>query len=95
MVYLSGNNCLAYDSYEVDTGNYTYNFSIFNSGEVIGSGENSMTADFNIPQDLRYPIFTSAKHWGERFTGFFQTMLRNGGRTGVSLSAGLRWTIGK
>ena len=35
------------------------------------------------------------KRWGERFTGFFQAMVRNGGRTGVSLSAGLRWTIGK
>ncbi len=35
------------------------------------------------------------KRWGERFTGFFQTMVRNGGRNGVALSAGLRWTIGK
>lgn len=35
------------------------------------------------------------KNWGERFTAFFQTMIRNGGRTGVALSAGFRWTIGK
>ena len=35
------------------------------------------------------------KSWGERFTAFFQTMLRNGGRTGVALTAGFRWTIGK
>ncbi|MCR4880507.1 MAG: hypothetical protein K6A44_00950, partial [bacterium] len=35
------------------------------------------------------------KSWGERFTCFFQTMLRNGGRNGVSLSAGLRWLVGK
>lgn len=68
LVCLSGNNCLAYDSYEVDTGNYTYNFSILNAGEVIGSGENSMAANFDIPQDLRYPIFTSAEHWGEIIT---------------------------
>ena len=35
------------------------------------------------------------KRWGERFTGFGQVMLRNGGRTGVALSAGFRWAIGK
>ena len=35
------------------------------------------------------------KSWGERFTAFFQTMLRNGGRTGVVLEGGFRWTIGK
>lgn len=32
--------------------------------------------------------------WGDCFTGYFQTMVRNGGRTGVSLSAGFRWAIG-
>ena len=35
------------------------------------------------------------KTWGERFTGFFQTILRSGGRNGISFSAGLRWLIGK
>ena len=35
------------------------------------------------------------KTWGERFTGFFQTYLTNGGRNGVGLQAGLRWAIGK
>ena len=35
------------------------------------------------------------KSWGERFTAFFQTMIRNGGRTGVVLQAGFRWTLGK
>ena len=34
------------------------------------------------------------KSWGKRFTAFFQTMLRNGGRTGVILQAGFRWTLG-
>jgi len=32
---------------------------------------------------------------GERFTGYFQSMIRNGGRTGVVLSAGFKWAIGK
>lgn len=35
------------------------------------------------------------KRWGERFTGFLQAMIRNGGRNGISLSAGFRWAIGK
>ena len=34
------------------------------------------------------------KTWGERFTGFFQTYLTNGGRNGVGLQAGFTWTIG-
>ena len=34
------------------------------------------------------------KRWGERFNGFFQTMIRNGGRTGIAFSAGFRWAIG-
>ena len=35
------------------------------------------------------------KRWGERFTRFFQTMFRNGGRNGVALSLGFRCAIGK
>ena len=35
------------------------------------------------------------KSWSDRFTAFFQTMLRNGGRTGIVLEGGFRWTIGK
>ena len=35
------------------------------------------------------------KRWGERLTGFFQTMLRNGGRNGIALSLGFRYAIGK
>ncbi len=31
--------------------------------------------------------------WKERFVGFFQTLLRGGGRNGVALQLGLRWAI--
>ena len=34
------------------------------------------------------------KIWGERFTGFFQTYLTNGGRNGVGLQAGFTWALG-
>ena len=33
------------------------------------------------------------KRWGERFTGYLQTMFRNGGRNGVGFNLGLRWRI--
>lgn len=35
------------------------------------------------------------KRVGNRFTGFGQAMVRNGGRNGVALSFGFRWAIGK
>ena len=35
------------------------------------------------------------KAWGERFTGFLQTYITNGGRNGVGIQAGFRWTLGK
>ena len=35
------------------------------------------------------------KAWGERFTGFLQAYLTNGGRNGIGLQAGFRFTLGK
>ena len=35
------------------------------------------------------------KSWADKFTAFAQTMLRNGGRTGIVLQAGFRWNFGK
>ena len=34
------------------------------------------------------------KTWGERLVGFFQTFFTSGGRNGVGLQAGVRWTLG-
>lgn len=34
------------------------------------------------------------KSWGEKFTGFFQTYITNGGRNGVGLQLGFRWMLG-
>ena len=58
-----------------------------------------MANDIRLPQLSVKPYVEYGvgvqKSWGERFTAFFQTMLRNGGRTGVALTAGFRWSIGK
>ena len=35
------------------------------------------------------------KTWGERFTGFLQTFITNGGRNGVGIQLGFRWSLGK
>ncbi|MEE3349568.1 MAG: hypothetical protein VZR09_05965, partial [Candidatus Gastranaerophilaceae bacterium] len=35
------------------------------------------------------------KQIGEKFSGYGQVMVRNGGRTGVALTAGFRWYIGR
>ena len=35
------------------------------------------------------------KTWKDSITGYLQTMIRNGGRNGVALSFGFRWTLGK
>lgn len=35
------------------------------------------------------------KRYGDKFTGYGQTLIRNGGRNGVSLSFGFRWALGK
>lgn len=35
------------------------------------------------------------KNWKDRFTAFGQAMLRNGGRTGIALTGGFRWAIGR
>ena len=50
--------------------------------------------DMSIRPYVEYGIGVQ-KRWGERFTGYGQAMMRNGGRNGVMLSIGFRWTIGK
>ena len=50
--------------------------------------------DMSIKPYVEYGIGLQ-KRWGERFTGYGQAMIRNGGRNGVMLSVGFRWAIGK
>ena len=50
--------------------------------------------DMSVKPYFQYGVGVQ-KRWGERFTGFFQTMIRNGGRNGVAISLGFRWALGK
>ena len=35
------------------------------------------------------------RYWNDKFSAYGQAMVRNGGRTGVALTAGFRWALGK
>lgn len=50
--------------------------------------------DLSIKPFVKYGIGIR-KTWGDRFVGYFQTYLTNGGRNGVGLQLGFRWTLGK
>jgi len=50
--------------------------------------------DMSVNPYVEYGIGVQRK-WGERFTGYGQAMIRNGGRNGVMLSFGFKWALGK
>lgn len=61
--------------------------------------KNVMANDVRLPQlsvkpYVQYGVGVQ-KSWADRFTAFAQTMIRNGGRNGIVLSLGFRWTLGK
>ena len=43
---------------------------------------------------IQYGVGIKRK-WKDKFTGFAQAMMTNGGRTGISLTAGFSWSLGK
>ena len=60
--------------------------------------ESKFKADIvNLPEMSIKPYVTYnlgvQKRWGERFTGYIQTLFRSGGRNGVGFNIGLRWKI--
>ena len=65
----------------------------------IGLGNRTMTAnDVKLPQLSNKPYVQYGvgiqRSWAGRFTAFLETLLRGGGRNGVMLFGGFRWTIG-
>lgn len=55
---------------------------------------NTSIPDLSVRPYFEYGVGVQ-KRWGERFTGYGQAMLRNGGRTGIALGFGFRWALGK
>jgi outer membrane autotransporter protein len=50
--------------------------------------------DMSVDPYVEYGVGLQRK-WGDRFTGFGQAMIRNGGRNGIMLSFGFKWALGK
>lgn len=50
--------------------------------------------DLSIGPYIQYGIGLQ-RRWGERFTGYGQAMVFNGGRTGIAFQFGFRWALGK
>ncbi len=91
------------------TNNSSISGIINNTGTINNAGVNMMwniigetrykAADTRLPELSVKPYVQYGagvqKSWSERFTAYFQTMIRNGGRTGIVLECGFRWTLGK
>ena len=50
--------------------------------------------DLSIKPYIKYGLGLR-KVWGEKFTGYLQAYFTGGGRNGIGLQAGFRWTLGK
>ena len=64
----------------------------FNAGGKVKAA-NVRLPEVSVNPYIQYGIGLQ-KSWGERFTAYGQLMFRNGGRNGIVMSTGLRWTIG-
>lgn len=58
------------------------------------NANNVSLPELSVKPYVRYGLGVR-KTWGEVCTGFFQTYFTNGGRNGVGLQAGFRFTLGK
>jgi outer membrane autotransporter protein len=67
-------------------------WDVFNSSHVKANG--ITLPEMSIKPYVEYGVGIQ-KHWKDNYSAFGQVMLRNGGRTGVALSCGFRWAIGK
>lgn len=66
-------------------------WNILNDTKV--SANDVMLPQMSIKPYVEYGVGVQ-KRWKDNFSGYLQAMLRNGGRNGVSLTAGFRWALG-
>ncbi len=67
-------------------------FNLMDKGEFMAN--DIALPSMSIKPFIKYG-FGVRKTWGDRFTGFLQTFATSGGRNGVGIQAGFRWSIGK
>ena len=51
--------------------------------------------EMSIRPYVQYGIGVQKNFKEDRITGYGQAMIHNGGRNGVSLTAGIRWNVGR
>ena len=72
---------------------------------TLGMVWNIMNETHSVANGIRLPEMSTRpyieyglglqKLWDDKFSAYVQALVRNGGRTGVSLSAGFKWSLGK
>ena len=67
-------------------------WNVLNSGKV--KANNVVLPNMSVDPYVEYGVGVQ-KSWKDRFTGYGQAMVRNGGRNGVALTFGFRWALGK
>lgn len=67
-------------------------WNVLNCGKV--RANNVVLPNMSVDPYVEYGLGIQ-KHWKDKFTGFAQAMVRNGGRNGVALTFGFRWALGK
>ena len=50
--------------------------------------------DMSVKPYVEYGVGVQ-KLWKDKFTGFLQAMIRNGGRNGIAITGGFRWALGQ
>ena len=58
------------------------------------TANNVRLPDMSVKPFVEYGVGIQ-KRWNDKYTGYVQAMIRNGGRNGVALTGGFRWAIGK
>lgn len=62
--------------------------------ETSAKANNVKLPEMSIKPYVEYGVGVQ-RMWDDKYTAFLQGMVRNGGRNGIALTAGFRWTFGK
>jgi len=63
-------------------------------GETQASANGIRLPESSVKPYVEYGVGIQ-RQWKDKFTAYLQTMIRNGGRNGISLTTGFRWALGK
>ena len=67
-------------------------WNLMNETNVTANGVS--LPDMSVKPYVEYGVGVQ-KLWKDKFTGFLQAMIRNGGRNGIAITGGFRWALGQ